>query len=78
MEKQEQKTNEVMESTGLLELCIDRDHITITVDRFAELLTKEVKLDIVKNIYLSSKSYETQDRLSFLFGPLPEKDEDNA
>lgn len=77
MEKQELKTNEAVE-TGLLELCIDRDHITITVDRFAELLKKEVQLDIAKEIYLNTRSYETQEKLSFLFGPLPEKDDDNA
>lgn len=78
MEKQEQKTNEVMESTGLLELCIDRDHITITVDRFAELLKKEVQLDMARNIYLTTRSYDTQEKLGFLFGPLPEEGEDNA
>jgi len=77
MEKQELKTNEAIE-TGLLELSIDRDHITITVDRFAELLKKEVQLDIAKEIYLNARSYETQEKLGFLFGPLPEKDDDNA
>lgn len=78
MEKQELKTNEAIESTGLLELCIDRDHITITVDRFAELITKEVQLDMARNIYFSSSSYNTQEKLGFLFGPLPEEGEDNA
>lgn len=77
MENQEKRTNEAMEATGLLELCIDREHITITVDRFAELLKKEVQLDIARNIYLTTVSYNTQERLGYLFGPLPEKDDDD-
>lgn len=69
---------EGLEGIGELELCIDRDHITITVDRFEELLKKEIQLDIANNIYLTARSYDTQEKLSFLFGPLPEKSDEDA
>jgi hypothetical protein len=78
MEKTERKSDEMILREGALELCIDRDHITISVDRFTELMRKEVQLDIVQKIYLNCESYSLQDRLSFLFGPVPEKGDDNA
>jgi len=63
---------------GALELCIDHDHITISVDRFSELITKEVQLGMVEQFYLQSESYELQGRLASIFGPVPKKDDDNA
>jgi hypothetical protein len=78
MENTERKSDEMILREGALELCIDREHITITVDRFSELISKEVQLDIVKKIYFNSESYSLQDKLSFLFGPVPEKGDDNA
>ena len=67
-----------LEGLGELEICIDRDHITITVDRFSELLKKEIQLDIAKYIYHTARSYETQEKLSFLFGPIPKEDDKDA
>jgi len=61
-----------------LELCIDRDHITIPVTRFEELLKAEISLDIVRNAYETSESYNLQDKLALVFGPRPGKGEDNA
>lgn len=80
MENTERKQEEMTVREGALELCIDTDHITIPVARFGELIKAEVKLDIVRQAYETSKSYELQDRLSFLFGPLPvpEKGDGNA
>lgn len=78
MENTERKSEERILKEGALELCIDREHITISVERFAELITKEVQLNIVRNVYFTSETYNTHDRLSFLFEPIPKKDDDNA
>jgi hypothetical protein len=65
------KQEEIRE--GLLELCIDRDHITITVDRFQQLLKAEAELSFVRKIYHQSKSYELDDGLAIIFGAKAEK-----
>jgi len=66
--------------TKVLELSID-GHVTITTERFTELVKKEAQLEIVARTYFNSPSYELQNHLSLLFGPLPkpeEKGDDNA
>lgn len=57
---------------GAMALCIDHDHITISVDRFTELVKKEAQLEIVSRAYFTSKSYDLQERLSIVYGPIPE------
>ena len=59
---------------GLLELCIDRDHITIPVTRFQELLKAEAELSFARKIYHKSDSYQVRDNLAILFGPREEKE----
>ena len=78
MENTERKQEEMKVREGLLELCIDHDHITIPIRRFEELKKAEVYLEIIIRAYRNSKSYELEDRLDLLFGPRPGKGEDNA
>jgi hypothetical protein len=78
MENTERKQEEMNVCEGLLELCIDRDHITIPVTRFEELLKAEISLGIVRNAYETSESYNLQDKLSLVFGPRPKKGDENA
>jgi len=70
--------NKEKEATGLLELCIDREHITITVDKFTELIQKEAALDLVRNIYFNAESYEIQKYLAVLFGPIHKRRKEDA
>lgn len=78
MENTERKQEEMDVREGLLELCIDRDHITIPVTRFEELLKAEISLGIVRNAYETSESYNLQDKLSLVFGPCPKKGDKDA
>lgn len=78
MENTERKQNEMNIREGLLELCIDHDHITIPISRFEQLKKAEVYLEVIHRVYMNSKSYELEDRLALLFGPRPGKGEDNA
>lgn len=78
MENTERKQEVMNVREGLLELCIDHDHVTIPISRFEELKKAEVWLEIVHRAYVNSKTYELPDKLSLLFGPLPEKGEGNA
>jgi len=78
MENTERKQEEMNVREGLLEFCIDRDHITIPVTRFEELLKAEISLDIIRNAYETSESYELPDKLALVFGPRPEKGDENA
>lgn len=78
MENTEKRQEEMIIREGALELCIDHDHITIPVTRFQKLVEAEVKLGIVDQIYKTVEPYSLRDRLSFLFGLLPEKSDDNA
>ena len=78
MENTEKKQEEMIIREGALELCIDHDHITIPVTRFQKLVEAEVKLNIIDQIYKTTESYNLRDRMSFLFGPLHVKGDDNA
>lgn len=90
MEKQEnqeiQKTTEniqvekaaVDEGVRALELCIDHDHITISVTRFEELIKAEVSLCIAKQIFKKTESYNLIPTLSFLLGPHEGNGDENA
>ncbi|MCF8017803.1 MAG: hypothetical protein K9L62_00260 [Vallitaleaceae bacterium] len=78
MENTENKKEEMNVHEGALELCIDTDHITIPVSRFEELVKAEIKLDIVRQVYETKESYSMKDSLLLIFGPLPEKGDDNA
>lgn len=78
MENTERKQEEMNVRDGLLGLCIDRDHITIPVTRFEELLKAEISLDIVRNAYETSESYNLPDKLALVFGPRPKKGDENA
>ena len=78
MENTERKQEVMNVREGLLELCIDHDHVTIPISRFEELKKAEVWLEIVHRAYVNSKTYELSDKLFLLFGPLPEKGEGNA
>ncbi len=78
MENTEKLQENMIIREGALELCIDHEHITISVDRFEKLIQAEIKLSLVEQMYKKSESYNLQDRLSFLFGRLPEKGDDNA
>lgn len=61
----------------LLEVCIDNDHITITVERFQELVAAEVKLGVIRDVYYESKYVtEAHDFCRVLFGPKPEAEGD--
>jgi hypothetical protein len=51
-------------------------NVTIGIERFIRFIKTELTLDIVKDIYFASESFELQDRLSLLFGPKPNVDED--
>lgn len=62
--------------TELAEICIDHDHITISVDRFAELVTTEVTVYMLKRIYRAVESYNFDKVLEAMFGP--RKKEENA
>ena len=55
MENTERKQEVMNVREGLLEFCIDRDHITIPVTRFEELLKAEISLDIIRNAYETSE-----------------------
>lgn len=57
---------------------VDHDHITISVARFEDLIKKEAVFYLVDQIYRNTASYNLQDRLSTILGPLPKKDDDNA
>lgn len=78
MENTERKQEGMLLPGETLELCIDHDHITISISRFEELKKAEVWLEIVHRAYMNSKSYELQEKLSLLFGSLPKKGDDNA
>lgn len=78
MENKEHKEKEITISEEALELCIDTEHITIPVSRFQELVRAEIKLDIIRQVYETKESYSVKDNLSLIFGPLPEKGDDNA
>lgn len=70
------KTEETIRE-GVLELCIDRDHVTISVERFQELLKAEVKLDLLKGSYLTAKySSDVSETAKLIFGPKPIKEDD--
>lgn len=61
----DKKTNENT-SPAALELCIDYDHVTITLERYTELVAAEVKLGLASDIYNNTSSYDLEKRLSFL------------
>lgn len=70
MESTDKKPEETKVSEGLLEICIDRDHITIPVSKFEELLESKVKLGIILNIHMTVEhDYKVREHLSALFGP---------
>lgn len=73
-------SNSIEEKTRNLELCIiDDDHITISLERFTELVAAEVKLGITADIYNSIPSYNRGnlgDALAFLERPT-EQDSDS-
>lgn len=70
------ENKETIISEGILELCIDKEHITIPVERFQELLKTETELAIVRRAYESAESYSLQDALSYVFGPRKTKSPD--
>lgn len=70
------KTEETIRE-GVLELCIDRDHVTISVERFQELLKAEVELGLLKGSYLTGKySSDVGETARLIFGPKPIKEDD--
>lgn len=76
MENKERNLEENTVKEGVIELCNSCNHITISVDKFTELVEKEAALNLVKNIHFNSDSYDIKRNLTFLFGPVPEKDDD--
>lgn len=60
------------------ELCIDYDHISISVNRFEELIKKEAQIEILENIYFNHSSYSMHDKAAIIFGPIPEKSDEDA
>jgi len=60
----------------IAEICVDLDHVTISVDRFSELITAEVTVDMLKSIYHAVESYNFDKVLEAMFGP--RKKEENA
>lgn len=67
------KNQEVTEKKGVgLSLLVDDENVTISIDRFTELVKKETELEVVRRIYLESGKYDVSDHLAFLFGPRPE------
>jgi len=77
MENTERKQEEMIIREGGLELCIDHDHITIPVTRFEELIKTKVTLDLIEQLYKKAPSYNLQDYMSWVFGPI-EKSDDHA
>lgn len=77
MENKERNLEENTIKEGVLEVYNDFNHITISVDKFTELVEKEATLNLLKNIYFKSDGYSLRDNLSFIFGPIPKKDDDN-
>lgn len=70
--------NETETKERLLELCIDNDHVTITVGRFQELVAAEVKLALVRDVhYKAEYSSEIQSFCRILFGPKPKAEGDD-
>lgn len=76
MDNTEKKLEEAKVSEGLLELCIDQDHITITVERFEELINAEVTLDIIYGMHKILDSYDLKKLLPAVFGPAKVEDDD--
>lgn len=70
------ESKETIISEGMLELCIDKEHITIPVERFQELLKTETELAIVRRTYEAAESYSLQDALSYVLGPRKTKTQD--
>lgn len=65
------------EENGALALCIDNDHVTITIERLQELLKAEIKLDVLKQAYYTAKySSDTEEMAKILFGPKPVQKDD--
>ena len=54
---------------GVSELCV------ISMERFEDLIDKATQLNLVKKIYFNAASYNLQDTLSAVFGPVPKKDD---
>lgn len=67
-----------MEASEPLEIRIDHGHITIPLERYSQLLKAEIHLNIVHQIYHSTKQYDLCDRLSILFGPQQHKQKDES
>lgn len=67
-------------SSGILELCIDIDYVSIPVTRFEGLLAAETRLDVIKQGYMAAKySSDVEDLCRIFFGPkVKEEGNDHA
>lgn len=54
----------------------ENNTVTISMGRLAELIKTECTLGLVRKIYEHAESYNLQDHLSLLFGPVPKKDDE--
>ncbi|MDF2984924.1 MAG: hypothetical protein K0R50_434 [Eubacterium sp.] len=73
MENTGNNQEEHKKGLGTLEICIDHEHVTVSLERFTELVKKEEQLAIVSRVYFTKESYNMGDALSILFGPKPDK-----
>lgn len=62
--------------SGGLTLLVDNENVTISIDRYTELVKKEEQLDLVSRLYFTKELYAMSDTLSLLFGPKPVKKEE--
>lgn len=58
------------------ELCIDSDHVSISIDRFTELVKAECELELIKKLWHGIESYKFDCVLTALFGSRDKKNED--
>jgi|BioPla2DNA2_1021312.scaffolds.fasta_scaffold274434_1 Fe2+ or Zn2+ uptake regulation protein len=61
-----------------LELCIDKEHVIIPLERYTELVAAEVTLNIVTTVYDNTPSYDKDTlykALAFLAKPAKKTDD---
>ena len=58
-----------------IELCIDNDHITVSVDRFVDLVRAETTLEHIRRVSKKNDAYTVRDMVVILAEPFQTTEE---
>ncbi len=65
----EDENNRIEElMSGTMEICMDAEHISITVDRYEKLLKAEAELNVIRSGFALNHGYQVEYVLEAVFG----------